>query len=142
MWMIYCRFRTTITELLSRLVFCGMRISPKQHCTELPLCHLRLCCMVHTTLFHLATSLPPPLPPSPQECVVGLNLFRHSLYVNGQKVATGVMTFDLHNEFLIYTTDAHTCHFISLNSDLSGESVTVATSGRVRATVFVAMATP
>ena len=85
--------------------------------------------------------LPPSLPPSLQECVVGLSLFHHSLYVNDRKVATGAMTFDLHDEFLIYTTDTHTCCFISLNSDLSSESVTITTSSGVRDTMFVAMAT-
>ena len=51
-----------------------------------------------------------------QEHVVGLNEFRHTLYVDDCKVATGATTFDLHNEFLIYTTDNHECHFLRTSS--------------------------
>ena len=56
---------------------------------------------------------------------MGLNVFRRSLYVDNCKVTTGVTTFDLHNEFLIYTTDSHTCRFIPLNSDPCGKHVNI-----------------
>ena len=55
-----------------------------------------------------------------QDRVVGLNVFRRLLYVDDTKIATGVTTFDLHNEFLIYTTDSHMCCCVSLTSDLCG----------------------
>ena len=42
--------------------------------------------------------------------------------MNDLKIATGVSTFDLHNEFLIYTTDSHMCHFVPLTSDPCGKS--------------------
>ncbi|CAI8000184.1 Elongator complex protein 1 [Geodia barretti] len=51
-----------------------------------------------------------------KEHVVGLNEFRRTLYVDDCKVATGATTFDLHNEFLIYTTDSHECHFLRTSS--------------------------
>ena len=51
-----------------------------------------------------------------QEHVVGLNEFRRTLYVDDCKVATEATTFDLHNEFLIYTTDSHECHFLRTSS--------------------------
>ena len=47
---------------------------------------------------------------------MGLNEFRRTLYVDDCKVATGATTFDLHNEFLIYTTDSHECHFLRTSS--------------------------
>ena len=57
--------------------------------------------------------------------MIGLDGFRRILYVDDFKVATGVTTFDLHNEFLIFTTDNHECHFFrtnvsSVNSDPCG----------------------
>ena len=57
--------------------------------------------------------------------MIGLDGFRRILYVDDCKVATGVTTFDLHNEFLIFTTDNHECHFFrtnvsSVNSDPCG----------------------
>ena len=54
---------------------------------------------------------------------MGLSVFRHSLYIDDHKVATGVTTFDLHNEFLIYTTDSHNCRLIPLDSDPYGKAV-------------------
>jgi elongator complex protein 1 len=58
-----------------------------------------------------------------KERIVGLNVFRRSLYVDDCKVATGATTFDLHNEFLIYTTDSHKCRFIPLTSDPTAQPV-------------------
>lgn len=52
---------------------------------------------------------------------MGLNAFRHCLYIDDCKVATGVTTFDLHNDFILYTTDSHTCRFVPVDSDPFGE---------------------
>ena len=55
-----------------------------------------------------------------QECVVGLSESRRTLYVGDRKLVTGCNSFAVHNEFLLFTTDKHTCRFIPLDSDPQG----------------------
>lgn len=58
-----------------------------------------------------------------QECIVGLSESRRALYVGDRKLITGCTSFAVHNEFLVFTTDTHTCRFLSLNSDLKGATL-------------------
>ena len=60
-----------------------------------------------------------------QEWVVGLSESRRTLYVGDRKLITGCTSFAVHNEFLVFTTDTHTCRFLPLDSDPSGTTFTV-----------------
>ena len=60
-----------------------------------------------------------------QEWVVGLSESRRTLYVGDRKLITGCTSFAVHNEFLVFTTDTHTCRFLPLDSDPSGTPCTV-----------------
>ncbi|KAL5482011.1 hypothetical protein EMCRGX_G022290 [Ephydatia muelleri] len=51
-----------------------------------------------------------------QECVVGLNTRRRTLFVNDIKVASCCTSFSVHDEFLLLTTDSHTCRSLSLHT--------------------------
>ena len=55
-----------------------------------------------------------------QEHLIGLCEFRRSLYVGNKKIVTGCTSFGVHDEFLLLTTDSHTCRVIPLNSDVDG----------------------
>ena len=55
-----------------------------------------------------------------KEWVVGLSESRRTLYVGDRKLITGCTSFAVHNEFLVFTTDTHTCRFLPLDSDPSG----------------------
>ena len=56
---------------------------------------------------------------------MGLCSSRSALYVDDLKVASGCTSFAIHDEFLLLTTNSHTCRFISLNSDPKGSIVVV-----------------
>jgi elongator complex protein 1 len=60
-----------------------------------------------------------------QELIVGLSESRRTLYVGDRKLIAGCTSFAVHNEFLVFTTDTHTCRFLLLDSDPSGTPYTL-----------------
>lgn len=53
--------------------------------------------------------------------MIGLNEFSSALYVGTTQLATGVTSFAVHNEFLLFTTTAHTLRLVPLDSEPQGQ---------------------
>ena len=54
---------------------------------------------------------------------MGLYSFRRMLYVGVERVAGGCTSFAIHDEFLVLTTEDHTCRFLALDSEPKGQSL-------------------
>ena len=72
-----------------------------------------------------------------QERVIALNTRLRSLYLDNWKVSTGVSSFDLHDKFVVFTTDSHTCQFIPLDSDPRGKHIPLLLSKKCPLSVWL-----